>query len=129
MKRLLMLAMLFAMAFVHAQDLQRGFRNYQDVLAGRKKLEQLSPQEKQEVFQVHRIIRSRQAGTGKSPECRAALSEAQDAASELADSARQLASCADSEDFEDDCSSEMSRVSSAHDDYETAVSDVESYCQ
>jgi hypothetical protein len=41
---------------VSAQDLQRGLRNYQEVMAGRKKLEQLSAQERQEVMIILRRI-------------------------------------------------------------------------
>ncbi|MDB5955300.1 hypothetical protein [Ramlibacter sp.] len=33
-----------------AQDLQRGFRYYQDIAAGRKRIEQLSPAEVREVL-------------------------------------------------------------------------------
>lgn len=111
-----------------AQDFQRGLRNYQEIMAGRKKLEQLSHQERQEVIQVFRAIRARQASEGKSPQCRNAISEARDAASDLADQAGRLKHCAESEDFEDDCSSEFSSTRSAHDDYESAVSDIGSYC-
>jgi len=111
-----------------AQDFQRGLRNYQDVMAGRKKLEQLSPQERSEVIQVHRALRSRGTGEGKSAECRNAINEARDAASELADQSGRLKRCAEAEDLEEDCSSEFSRTRSAHSDYESAVSDVGSYC-
>ncbi len=34
---------------VLSQDPQRGLKNYQEIMRGTKKLEQLSPQEKQEV--------------------------------------------------------------------------------
>lgn len=111
-----------------AQDFQRGLRNYQDIMAGRKKLEQLSPQERNEVIQVHRLLRSRQSGEGKSPECRNAINEARSAASDLADQAGRLKRCAEAEDFQEDCSSEFSRTRSAHSDYESAVSDVGSNC-
>lgn len=113
---------------VGAQDLQRGLRNYQDIMAGRKKLEQLSPQERNEVVQVHRLLRSRQSGEGKSPACRNAINEARNAASDLADQASRLKRCAEAEDFQEECSSEFSRTRSAHSDYESAVSDVGSNC-
>jgi hypothetical protein len=42
-------------------DLQRGVRNYQDIISGRKKLDQLTPQEQQEVLAVHRRIKAKKA--------------------------------------------------------------------
>ena len=110
-----------------SQDLQRGLRNYRDIVSGKKKLEQLSPQERREVLLVARRMRSANR-TGKSRECRDALARAEEAGSELASSARRLANCAESEDYEDDCSSEFSSARSDHDDYEDAVSDVQSHC-
>lgn len=108
-------------------DLQRGLRNYQDIIAGKKKLDQLSALERQEVLQVARRMKSSRRSE-KSRECREALERAEEAAQELASSTRALLNCVESEDFEDDCSSEFSRVRSDHDDYEDAVSDVQSYC-
>jgi len=43
-------------------DVQRGLRNYQEILAGRKRVEQLSPVELQEVLQVHEAVKSQQGG-------------------------------------------------------------------
>jgi hypothetical protein len=111
-----------------AQDLQRGLRNYQEVVSGKKKLEQLTPQEKQEVLIIHRRIQAQRYGSSRSPECRDALSRAESAASDLSDYARRLRNCADAQDYTDDCSSEFRRVRSAHSDYEDAVSSVSSYC-
>lgn len=126
---LLVLATTLFAAPVAAQDLQRGLRNYQDIISGKKTLEQLSPQEKQEVIIIHRRIRTQRYGSDKSPECRDALSRAENAASDLADYSRRLHSCAESQDFTDDCSSEFRRVRNAHSDYEDAVSSVGSYCR
>lgn len=111
------------------QDNQRGFRNYQEIISGRKKLEQLSEQEKSEVFRVHRQITARSGGEGKSPQCEDARSKAKGAASELADYSRRLRSCAENEDFADDCSSEYRRVKNSYSDYESAVSEVGSNCR
>ena len=125
----IVLAALLIAAPVVAQDLQRGLRNYQDIMSGKKKLEQLLPQEKQEVIIIHRRVQAQRDGSGKSPECRDALSRAESAASELANYSRRLRSCAESQDFTDDCSTEFRRVRSAHGDYEDAVSSVSSYCR
>lgn len=121
-------ALLFA-APVVAQDLQRGLRNYQNIMSGKKKLEQLSPQEKQEVMIIHRRVQAQPYGSDKSPECRDALSRAESAASDLANYSRRLRNCAESQDFADDCSTEFRRVWNAHSDYEDAVSSVSSYCR
>lgn len=45
-------------------DTQRGIRNYQAIMAGQKKVEQLSPQELQEVLTVHKTIESQAGGGG-----------------------------------------------------------------
>jgi hypothetical protein len=112
-----------------AQDLQRGLRNYQDIMSGKKKLEQLSPQEKQEVIIIHRRLQAQRYGSNQSPDCRNAVSRAESAASELADYSRRLRSCAEAQDYTDDCSTEFRRVRRAHSDYEDAVSSVNSYCR
>lgn len=114
---------------VLAKDLQRGIRNYQDVMSGKKKLEQLSPQEREEVLIVFRRLQAQRQGSNRSPQCRDALARAESAASDLADYARRLRNCAEAQDYTDDCSTEFRRVRNAHDDYESAVSDVGSYCR
>lgn len=110
-----------------AQDLQRGVRNYQDLMSGKKTFDRLTPQEKQEVIIIHGRISSRSSG-GASAECRDATSQAESAASELADYARRLRNCAEARDFQDDCSTEFRRVRNAYSDYEDAVSTVASNC-
>lgn len=45
-------------------DVQRGVRNYQAILAGQKKIEQLSPQEIQEVLAIHSANESQARGNG-----------------------------------------------------------------
>jgi len=68
------------------------------------------------------------AGWEDAEECVNAKQEAESSAQQLASDAQALAYCAEAEDFDDDCSSEYYSVSSAHGDYESAVSEVESYC-
>ncbi len=114
---------------IFAQDLQRGLRNYQEVLSGKRKLEQLSPQEQQEVLIVHRRVQARKSQSEGSSECRDATARAESAASELADYARRLRNCAEAQDYSDDCSSEFRQVRNAHSDYEDAVSSVGSNCR
>ncbi len=129
--RTIFIAVVFVFAQVApvamAQDLQRGLRNYQDIMSGKKKLEQLPPQERQEVLIVFRRIKA-QSSSGKSAECRDSHSRAEGAASELADYSRKLRNCAEAQDFGDDCSTEFRRVKNAYSDYEDAVSSVSSNC-
>ena len=110
------------------QDLQRGLRNYQEIMAGWKKLDQLSPQEQQEVLIIFRRVKAAQNKTGKSSACRDAQERAESSASELADRARKLRNCAESQGYTDDCSSEFRRVRSAQSEYESAISSVQSDC-
>ncbi len=127
--RLLLPFLLLIRAFpVTAQDLQRGLRNYQEIMAGRKKLDQLTPQEQQEVLIIFRRVKAAQDKTGKSSACREAQERAESAASELADRARKLRNCAESQDYSEDCSSEFRRTRNAHSDYESAISSVRSEC-
>jgi hypothetical protein len=68
------------------------------------------------------------AGWETAEECQSATDDAEYAADDLANAARMLSNCAASGDFDDDCSSEFYRASSAHSEYESAVSEVSSYC-
>jgi len=43
-------------------DVQRGIRNYQEIMAGRKKIEQLNRVELQEVLKVHEAVQNQQGG-------------------------------------------------------------------
>jgi hypothetical protein len=122
------LFLLLAAMEVCAQDLQRGLRNYRELMAGRVRLEQLSPQEQQEVLLVYRRVSAASSDSGESSDCRDARVRAEAAATELAGRARKLASCADSQNFDDDCSTESRRVRSAHGDYESASYSVRSEC-
>ena len=121
--------LMMAGAAAFAQDFQRGLRNYQDIMAGKKKLEQLTTQEQQEVLLIYRRIKSSQNKTGKSDECRESTERAESAASELADRARRLRNCAEAQNFADQCDTEFRRVRNAHSDYESAVSSIRSECK
>jgi hypothetical protein len=108
-------------------DPQTAVRLYQDVLAGRRKIESLTRDELEMVRWVQRLMR-RGASPSDNSECRDAKDSARSAADDLATYSRRLASCAENSDFRDDCSSEFSRVRSAHSDFEDAVSRVQSEC-
>jgi hypothetical protein len=72
---------------------------------------------------------SASAQYGYNSDCEDAKSSAESAASDLSSYSRRLQRCAEAGDYSDDCSTEFRRVRSAHSDYESAVSEVSSYCE
>jgi hypothetical protein len=66
---------------------------------------------------------------GYGSECEDARDSAESAASDLASYSRRLQRCAEAGNYSDDCSSEFRRVRNSHSDYESAVSEVSSYCE
>lgn len=109
-------------------DYKRGLQNYQAVVAGQKKLTDLSQAEQREVAVIARLMKARST-SNDSDECAESQRRAEQAASELADYARRLRNCAEGNDFSNDCSTEFRRVRGAQDDYESAVSSVASNCR
>jgi hypothetical protein len=105
-----------------------GLQLYKDVMSGKRSFQSLTPEEKASVIAVYRIMRRSSRTTSQKPECRDALDRADSAASDVASYGRRLISCVESSDHRDDCSSEFRRVRGAHGDYESAVSEVGSYC-
>ena len=120
------LAVLYSV--VASADPARGVANYKKFMAGQIKLEQLSVEEKNEIFDVFRAIKRTQGAPNSSNECRDAWSKAQSAAQELEYQSRRLLRCAENRDFDDDCDTEARRARSAQDDYSSAVRSVKSYC-
>ncbi len=62
--KFLIISIAVALTSVSYADMQRGIRNYQEIMDGRMKVEQLSPQELQEVLAVHKAIESQAGGGG-----------------------------------------------------------------
>jgi len=62
-------------------------------------------------------------------ECREAVDRYNEAIGEVANALRAYSRCVSDSRRHDDCSIEFSRLRSAQDDFETAVSDYESECQ
>lgn len=62
--KFLIIAIVVAFTGVSHADTQRGIRNYQEIMAGQKRVEQLSPQELQEVLAIHKAIESQAGGGG-----------------------------------------------------------------
>lgn len=102
----------------------RVLRNYNAVINGTKKISDLPASEQTELMYFIRFMNEDEGPS----ECRDAKRDARDAAEELASAARNLAYCADQNDSADDCEIQFLEVSSAHSDYESAVSDVDDEC-
>jgi len=100
---------------------------YQQVMSGQRKLESLTAEEQQRVIRIHTLV-SRSRCEGCSEECRDAKDQAESARTELEDYTRKLYRCVGDNDLTDDCYSEFRRVRSAHGDFESAVSEVQSSC-
>jgi hypothetical protein len=62
-------------------------------------------------------------------ECQEAVEKYRSAASDVKEALRTYARCLSDTDGHDDCSTEFTRLRSAQDDFESAVSDYESDCQ
>lgn len=106
---------------------QRAMQNFQAIQSGKKRLESLSQAERAELEILVRIL-SRSRAPKNSSDCRDAWDRAGSAADDLAAYAGRLKRCAEARDFRDDCDTEFRRVRNAHDDYESASSNVRSYC-
>jgi len=120
-------SLVLATSFAQAFDYNRAVANYRAVIAGTKKLESLTAEEKAEVLTVYRAQRP-MAPRGASSACRDAWDRASSAADDLESYAGRLQRCAANRDFSDDCYTEARRTRSAHDDYSSAASDVQSEC-
>ena len=109
-----------------AFDINRAMQNYQAVTSGTKRIQDLSPEEKSEVLAVFQA--NRNSCDDDDTDCCDAIDDADSSSDDLESSAQSLATCASNDDYSDDCWSEFTSVQSAHSDYESAVSDVDSNC-
>ena len=108
-------------------DSNEAFRLYQQVISGQKTIDQLTPEQQRQVIMIHGIM-SRSSCDGCSEECRDARDQAESYRDDLEGYVKRLYRCVEGNDLTDDCYSEFRRVKSAHSDFESAVSDVGSYC-
>lgn len=100
---------------------------YKQVISGKRTLDSLTPQQRQQVIEIHTAI-SRNSCEGCSDDCRDAKSQANNYRSDLEGYAKRLYRCVEDNDLKDDCDSEFRRVKNAHSDFESAISRVNSYC-
>lgn len=64
--RFMALALVISVSAPVYADFQRGVRNYQEIMAGRKKIEQLNQVELQEVLAVHKALEKQRGSSGGS---------------------------------------------------------------
>lgn len=122
----IVLSLLVFVVPTHA-DTNEAFRLYQQVISGQKTIDQLTPEQQREVIVIHGIM-SRSNCDGCSEECRDARDQAESYRGDLEGYVKRLYRCVEGNDLSDDCYSEFRQVKSAHSDFESAVSDVGSYC-
>ena len=103
------------------------FQLYQDVMSGQREFDGLTQEQQWQVLQVHKML-SRDQCEGCSDDCRDARDRAGSYRDDLEGYTRKLYKCIERIDLTDDCYREFRRVKSSHSDFESAVSEVGSYC-
>ena len=106
---------------------KENFAKYQKLKTGQIKLDALSSTEKNCIFLIHNAL-SRSNAPKNTSECQDAWDQANSAADDVVSAANRLIRCVEGSNHNDDCYSEARRVRSYHGDYESAVSEVQSYC-
>lgn len=124
---LISLSMVLLMPVTSYASEDDAYQLYQQVITGQKKLESLTPEEQRLVVAIHSSL-SRSSCDGCSDECRNAKEQAESYRSDLETYTKRLYRCLEGNDLTDDCYSEFRRVKSYHSDFESAVSEVSSYC-
>lgn len=96
---------------------------YQQVLSGKLKLNDLSPQQKREVLTIHGILSRPSCGNYKGK-----CAEACESKAELERAANNLARCAKNADLTEDCEIQFMDTRDAFEEYESKISEVADYC-
>ena len=124
----LLVFMILMLSPIHSNgDTNEAYQLYQQVISGQKKFEDLTSEQQKIVISIHNAL-SRSGCDGCSEECKDAKEQAESYRSDLESYTKRLYNCVVSNDLTDDCYSEFRRVKSAHSDFESAVSNVNSYC-
>lgn len=84
---------------------------YKQVITGKRKLESLTPQQQQQVLEIHTAV-TRISCEGCSDDCRDAKSQANNFRSDLEGYTKRLYRCVEDNDLKDDCDSEFRCTSS-----------------
>jgi hypothetical protein len=122
----MLMSILSSVTYSSAQTNEE-FQLYKKVISGQKKMKDLTPEQKKQVIKIHNLL-NRSSCEGCSEECRDAKEQAESYRDDLEGYIKRLYRCVEDNDLNDDCYSEFRRVKSAYSDFESAVSDVSSYC-
>ncbi|SVE41995.1 uncharacterized protein METZ01_LOCUS494849 [marine metagenome] len=108
-------------------DIQKDIQKYYEAIGGKIDLKTLSPKEKECILIIHQIV-SKSNAPKASNDCRDAWDQANSYADEVVSSAEDLISCVKRSNNRNDCSRYARDVRYSQQSYESAVSDVETYC-
>jgi len=106
----------------------RGEQNLQEILAGRRTLEQFSSTEQLEIINAYKAIHPSQ-DKKISEECENLLNSSKDASNAISEYSKKLQYCIVSGNYVDECYSEFRRIKNAYSDYETSVATFKSRCK
>lgn len=124
---LIAMCLALLMPAISFADATNPYQLYQQVISGKTKLDSLTLEQQRQVLGIHTAL-SRSSCDGCSDDCRDAREQAESYRSDLEGYTKRLYRCIESNDLTDDCYSEFRRVKSYHNDFESAVSNVSSYC-
>ena len=108
-------------------DIQKDIQNYYKVIGGKIDLKSLSMKETECMMIIVKIL-SKSDAPKANDECKDARDQANNGADEVVSNAEDLINCIKRSDNRNDCSHYVRQVQRSHDDYDSAVSDVDSYC-
>lgn len=123
---ILIFSLVLSATHVSAQT-QCSIETYQKILNGLIDFNSLDDETKMCISNIHSVL-SRSEAPNSSSDCEYAWDAAKSAADDVETYAKRLIRCVSSGSFDDDCYTEARRVRSSHQDYESAVSDVQSDC-
>lgn len=107
----------------HSKNIDENYHQlYLEVIQGKKKIEQLTPNEKEKVLDIHQLTKKSCGNLREDCEraCRAANA--------LKDSSNNLASCANKHDYSEDCQRKFKSVKNDFDSYDQAISQASGRC-
>lgn len=105
----------------------KAFGLYNEVITGKRKFESLTEPEKRQVQRVYEALIAGRGDTGPE-DCENARNDAESAANEFEYDDQKFANCAKSKDLDNNCEREFKRAKDAFEEYNSAVSNVDSEC-
>ena len=109
-------------------DADKAFGLYNEVITGKRKFESLTEPEKRQVQRVYEALVAGQVINGSEEGCKNARDDAKSAANGFEYDDRKFTNCAKSKDLDNNCKREFKRAKDAFEEYNSAVSNVNSKC-